>query len=106
MLLQPEIDPVLLHIWGPFAIRWYGLSYLAAFALFWFLGTRRLAHQPFARLKNPQGQPRWSRAALEDLLFWGVAGVVLGGRLGYCLFYKPAFIWLTLCKFCTLGTAA
>ena len=91
MLLQPEIDPVLLHIWGPFAIRWYGLSYLAAFALFWFLGTRRLAHQPFARLKNPQGQPRWSRAALEDLLFWGVAGVVLGGRLGYCLFYKPAF---------------
>ena len=64
---------------------------MAAFALFWFLGTRRLRHPPFVRLKNAQGQPRWSRAALEDLLFWGVAGVVLGGRLGYCLFYKPAF---------------
>ena len=91
MLLQPHIDPVLLHIWGPFAIRWYGLSYLAAFALFWFLGMRRLAHPPFVRLKNAQGQPRWTRQSLEDLLFWGVAGVVLGGRLGYCLFYKPDF---------------
>lgn len=91
MLLQPHIDPVLLHIWGPFAIRWYGLSYLAAFALFWFLAVRRLQHPPFARLRNAQGQPRWTRQSIEDLLFWGVAGVVLGGRLGYCLFYKPAF---------------
>ncbi len=91
MLMQPDIDPVLLHIAGPFAIRWYGLTYLAAFALFWWLSMRRLKHQPFARLKTPSGAPAWTRQSVEDLLFWGIAGVVLGGRLGYCLFYKPAY---------------
>jgi phosphatidylglycerol---prolipoprotein diacylglyceryl transferase len=83
MLIHPQIDPTALKL-GPLAIQWYGLTYLAAFALFWFLGTRRLAHQPFARTG-------WTRRDVEDILFLGVMGVVIGGRLGYCLFYKPAY---------------
>ena len=87
MLIHPQIDPVALQI-GPLAIHWYGLTYLAAFGLFLLLGNRRLRHLPFARLAGPQG---WSRRDVEDILFLGVLGVVLGGRLGYCLFYKPAY---------------
>ena len=89
MLMQPHIDPVLLHIAGPFAIRWYGLAYLLAFVLFWLLARKRLQHQPFARLKRSDGSPLWTMQAVEDLLFWGVVGVVVGGRLGFCLFYQP-----------------
>ncbi len=87
MLMYPHLDPVALQL-GPFAIHWYGLTYLAAFALFMLLGLRRLHHQPYASMVGDQA---WSRKDLEDLLFYGVLGVVLGGRLGYCLFYKPEF---------------
>jgi phosphatidylglycerol---prolipoprotein diacylglyceryl transferase len=83
MLIHPQIDPIALKL-GPLAIHWYGLTYLAAFALFWYLGSLRTSHQPFARLK-------WTKRDVEDILFLGVMGVVLGGRLGYCLFYKPAY---------------
>ena len=84
MLIHPQIDPVALQL-GPLAIHWYGLTYLAAFALFYGLGTRRLAHLPFAQL------PQWTRRDIEDILFLGVLGVILGGRIGYCLFYKPLY---------------
>ncbi len=84
MLQHPSIDPVALQL-GPVAIHWYGLTYLAAFGLFYWLGTRRLLHPPFASL------PAWTRRDVEDILFLGVMGVVAGGRLGYCLFYKPAY---------------
>lgn len=87
MLMHPEIDPVALRL-GPLSIHWYGLSYLLAFALFYFLATRRLRHAPFASIAQPAP---WTRRDVEDLLFWGVLGVVAGGRLGYCLFYKPAY---------------
>ncbi|MDO5087987.1 MAG: prolipoprotein diacylglyceryl transferase [Comamonadaceae bacterium] len=87
MLNHPEIDPVALRL-GPLSIHWYGLSYLLAFALFYFLATRRLRHEPFASMAEPAP---WTRRDVEDLLFWGVLGVVAGGRLGYCLFYKPAY---------------
>ena len=87
MLIHPQIDPVALQV-GPFAVHWYGLTYLAAFALFMWLGTRRLRHPPFAALT---GSAAWSRRDVEDILFLGVMGVVLGGRIGYCLFYKPAY---------------
>ncbi len=86
MLIHPHIDPVALQI-GPLAIHWYGLTYLAAFGLFMVLGLRRLKHEPFASLT---GDGAWRRADVEDILFLGVMGVVIGGRLGYCLFYKPA----------------
>ena len=87
MLIHPQIDPVALQI-GPIAIHWYGLTYLAAFALFFFLATRRLRHEPFASITGPGA---WARRDIEDLLFLGVMGVIIGGRLGYCLFYKPAY---------------
>jgi len=87
MLIHPKIDPVALQL-GPIAIHWYGLTYLAAFGLFILLGIRRLKHPPFATLT---GAGAWSRRDVEDILFLGVVGVVLGGRLGYCLFYKPAY---------------
>lgn len=87
MLIHPQIDPIALQL-GPLAIHWYGLTYLAAFALFMFLGIRRLKHQPFASIT---GAGAWTRKDVEDILFLGVMGVVLGGRIGYCLFYKPAY---------------
>jgi phosphatidylglycerol:prolipoprotein diacylglycerol transferase len=87
VLTFPQIDPVALRL-GPLAIHWYGITYLAAFALFMLLAMRRLHHEPFASVRGPGA---WSRKDVEDMLFLGVLGVVIGGRLGYCLFYKPAF---------------
>ena len=87
MLIHPDIHPVALQL-GPIAIHWYGLTYLAAFGLFWLLGVRRLQHQPYASMT---GEAAWSRRDIEDILFLGVMGVVLGGRIGYCLFYKPGY---------------
>jgi phosphatidylglycerol:prolipoprotein diacylglycerol transferase len=84
MLIHPQIDPVALQL-GPLAVHWYGLTYLAAFGLFYLLGTLRLKHPPYA------GLAQWQRQDVEDILFLGVLGVVLGGRIGYCLFYQPAY---------------
>ena len=81
MLQHPQIDPVALQI-GPLAIHWYGLTYLAAFGLFLWLGRQRLSHPPYHSLG-------WEKRDVEDILFLGVMGVILGGRLGYVLFYKP-----------------
>ena len=60
---------------GPLAIRWYGLAYLAAFGMCWWLGTRRAAANG------------WSNQEVSDIVFYGAIGAVLGGRLGYVLFY-------------------
>ena len=76
MLIHPYIDPVALQL-GPLAIHWYGLTYLAAFGLFYFLATRRLLHEPYASITGPGA---WSRRDIEDILFLGVMGVVIGGR--------------------------
>lgn len=73
----PHIDPVALQI-GPLAIHWYGLMYLAGFGMAWLLGRWRVRHMP--------GQ--LDLRDLEDIIFYGVIGVILGGRLGYVLFYK------------------
>jgi phosphatidylglycerol---prolipoprotein diacylglyceryl transferase len=81
MLVHPQFDPVALAL-GPISIHWYGLTYLAAFGLFLFLAGRRVQQPHFARLG-------WSKRDVEDLLFYGVLGVVIGGRVGYALFYKP-----------------
>ncbi len=87
MLMYPHIDPIALQI-GPLAVHWYGLTYLAAFGLFYLLGTLRLRHEPFASMT---GSAAWTRKDVEDILFFGVLGVIVGGRLGYCLFYKPGY---------------
>ena len=81
MLVHPQFDPIAFQI-GPVAVRWYGLMYLVAFALFVVLGKVR------ARRNLLTG---WHPRDVDDMLFYGVFGVILGGRLGYVLFYKPLY---------------
>ncbi|KQW67994.1 MULTISPECIES: prolipoprotein diacylglyceryl transferase [unclassified Methylibium] len=83
MLIHPQFDPVALKL-GPLAIHWYGLTYLVAFGLFLWLASLRVRHSPFK-------ETGWTRRDVEDLLFYGVLGVIIGGRLGYVLFYKPGY---------------
>jgi phosphatidylglycerol:prolipoprotein diacylglycerol transferase len=78
MLVHPQFDPIAIHI-GPLAVRWYGLMYLLAFTFVLILGRYRIRTQP---------NTGWTTHDLDDILFYGVLGVVLGGRLGYVLFYK------------------
>lgn len=77
----PDFDPVILQIWGPIGLNWYGLMYLLGFAGAWWLGTHRA--------KKP-GSPL-SPAQVSDLLFYGFVGVVIGGRVGYVIFYHFDF---------------
>jgi phosphatidylglycerol:prolipoprotein diacylglycerol transferase len=81
MLIHPQIDPIAFAI-GPLAVRWYGLMYLVAFATAYGLGRLRIAGGKSGRVTVP---------ILDDLLFFVVLGVILGGRLGYVLFYKPGY---------------
>jgi phosphatidylglycerol---prolipoprotein diacylglyceryl transferase len=77
MLTYPQIDPVLIAI-GPLKVHWYGLMYLVGFAAVWVLGQKR-AQQPWSPIKPD---------AIEDLVTYAAIGVILGGRLGYILFYN------------------
>lgn len=82
MLAYPQIDPVAIHL-GPVKVHWYGLMYLVGFVLFWWFGKVR------ARRDDTPVSP----AQISDLLFYGMLGVILGGRLGYTLFYNlPHFL--------------
>jgi phosphatidylglycerol:prolipoprotein diacylglycerol transferase len=81
MLVHPQFDPVAFHL-GPLAVRWYGLMYLTGFILFIVLGRHRARQQMLTG---------WRAADVDDMLFFGVFGVILGGRLGYVLFYKPLY---------------
>ncbi|TAK42775.1 MAG: prolipoprotein diacylglyceryl transferase [Betaproteobacteria bacterium] len=84
MLIHPNFDPVVFSL-GPLAVRWYGLMYLAGFAAGWWLGLKRI------QARDRAGGSLLSRAQFDDLLFAAILGVILGGRLGYVLFYKPAY---------------
>ena len=83
MLTHPQFNPVAIQM-GSFAIHWYGVMYLMAFTQFLLLGRMRIHTPQFQALG-------WTMKDLEDLLFCGVLGVVLGGRLGYTLFYLPSY---------------
>ncbi|GAB3312281.1 prolipoprotein diacylglyceryl transferase [Haliea atlantica] len=76
MLRYPDIDPVAFAL-GPAQVHWYGLTYVAGLAFAWWLGRRRAA-----RPDVPV-----SREQVDDLIFFSALGVVLGGRIGYTLFY-------------------
>jgi phosphatidylglycerol:prolipoprotein diacylglycerol transferase len=84
----PEIDPVLIHL-GPLAIRWYALAYVAGILLGW--------RYTVALCRNLKiwgaGAPTADEKQVDDLVLWVTLGVIVGGRLGYVLFYKPALIW-------------
>jgi phosphatidylglycerol:prolipoprotein diacylglycerol transferase len=76
MIAHPRIDPVAISI-GPLKVHWYGLMYLAGFAVGWWLGRRR-AREPWRGLRPHD---------VDDVLFFVVLGIVIGGRVGYLLFY-------------------
>jgi len=80
MLKFPGFDPIAFHL-GPVRVHWYGIMYLLGFASAWWLARRRAA------------APRstWKAADVDDLIFFGMLGVILGGRIGYVLFYGLKF---------------
>ncbi len=82
-LVHPMPDPIAFHL-GPLAVHWYGLMYMLAFAQFLLIGKLRL-RQPHNVAAG------WKFEHLEDMLFYGVLGVVVGGRLGEVLFYHPDY---------------
>lgn len=75
---HPQFDPVAIHL-GSFGIHWYGLMYLTAFLAFLWLGRYQVTHRVWHG---------WSYQMLDDALFYGALGVILGGRVGYVLFYQ------------------
>lgn len=77
MITYPEIDPVAISV-GPLTIHWYGLMYLTGFALMWLLGMYRAK----------QADSGWKKQEVEDLVFYGAVGLILGARVGYILFYN------------------
>ena len=81
MIMYPDIDPVVFRIFG-WPVHWYGVMYMLAFACAAVIGRRLLRASAFADLRCLD---------LENLLLAGIAGVLAGGRLGYVLFYNPAF---------------
>jgi phosphatidylglycerol:prolipoprotein diacylglycerol transferase len=93
-LTYPQIDPVLIHL-GPIAIRWYAISYIAGLLLGWWLILRMLRQASL--WKNPpfKGKAPATADDIGDLFVWITLGVIVGGRLGYDLFYGTIFcgIW-------------
>ena len=77
MLIYPDIDRIAFSL-GPVQVHWYGIMYLVGFGLGWWLGVRRAATRP-----------DWTREMVADVLFYIALGVILGGRIGYMLFYAP-----------------
>lgn len=82
ILPYPNIDPIAISI-GPLAIHWYGLAYVVGIMLGWYYAKRMVARADLW----PGGTSPMSPEKLDDFLVWVAAGVVLGGRIGYILFY-------------------
>lgn len=80
MIAYPQIDPVALHL-GPLHIHWYGLMYLLGFTGAWW----------FWQVRAKRAGSGWTAEQVSDLVFYGAMGVILGGRMGYCLFYNLPF---------------
>ena len=81
MLVHPQFDPIFFSI-GPVAVRWYGLMYVVGFVAYVALGKYRVRRGLARGLELRD---------VDDMLIYGVLGVILGGRLGYVLFYKPNY---------------
>ncbi|WP_297108562.1 prolipoprotein diacylglyceryl transferase [Tessaracoccus sp.] len=86
VLTFPDFDPVAINLFG-LKIHWYAIMYLIAFALAYVLMRRRLRHEPYRSITTPEP---WTAVDVEDILLSAIVGVLVGGRLGYCLFYNPA----------------
>jgi phosphatidylglycerol:prolipoprotein diacylglycerol transferase len=83
----PVIDPVAIEV-GPVSVRWYGLAYMAGILLGW-LYARRLV----SRSDLWAGKPPLTVSQADDFLLWITLGIVVGGRLGFVLFYEPSYFW-------------
>lgn len=83
LLTYHHIDPVIFQI-GSFAVRWYSLAYVTGIVLGWAI-IQRLNRQPV------QGAPVLMPKAIDDMMIYAIIGIILGGRLGYVLFYKPDY---------------
>jgi phosphatidylglycerol:prolipoprotein diacylglycerol transferase len=81
MLRYPSIDPIAFHL-GPLGIRWYSLAYIAGILIGWWIFMREQKKHPI---------PSLGKKALDDMVMWAVLGIILGGRLGYVLFYRPDY---------------
>ena len=77
-LIQPDINPLILQIWGPFAIRWYSLMYVLGFMFSYF----------YIYYQIKKGRIKATEMELSDIIFYAFLGVIIGGRLGYVLFYN------------------
>jgi phosphatidylglycerol:prolipoprotein diacylglycerol transferase len=84
----PEFDPVIFQI-GPFALRWYALAYVAGIVLGWLYAVRLVKTPGIWR----DGRPPVTQAQVDDLILWVTLGIILGGRIGYVLFYRPDLFW-------------
>jgi phosphatidylglycerol:prolipoprotein diacylglycerol transferase len=85
----PNFDPVLIHI-GPLAIRWYALAYVAGILLGWRYIVGLIRKPALWGAAPPPANPE----QVDDLVLWITLGIILGGRLGYVLFYAPSLIWM------------
>ncbi|MFC4725496.1 prolipoprotein diacylglyceryl transferase [Glycocaulis abyssi] len=86
------IDPVIFEI-GPFALRWYALAYIAGFFLGLFYVLKLVARpRLWTTHANPKAAPM-DRAYVEELMLWVMVGVIVGGRIGYVLFYQTSALW-------------
>jgi phosphatidylglycerol:prolipoprotein diacylglycerol transferase len=83
----PDVDPVLIHIWGKLAIRWYSLSYIVGLVLGWWWIVRLIRDKPLWRNPPFERKAPASEDDIGDLLVWATLGVIIGGRLGYLIFY-------------------
>ena len=83
----PNIDPVLIHIYGPISIRWYALSYIAGLLLGWWYVLKLLRNKALWEGAPFQGKPPATADDIGDLFVWITLGVIVGGRLGFVLFY-------------------
>ena len=84
-IILPVIDPVALEL-GPLSIKWYGLAYMVSLLLGWFYARSLAGNQRLWGGKSPLKADQF-----DDLLIWVTLGVVVGGRLGYVLFYSPVY---------------
>jgi phosphatidylglycerol:prolipoprotein diacylglycerol transferase len=83
----PVIDPVAIEL-GPVAIRWYGMAYMAGILLGWLYGRYLISRPELWGGKSPMTVPQG-----DDFLLWITLGIVVGGRLGFVLFYEPSYFW-------------
>jgi phosphatidylglycerol:prolipoprotein diacylglycerol transferase len=87
LLPYPHIDPVLLHLGGPFEIRWYALAYIAGIVLAWWGISRALRNKALWAYPPFKGRPPATEDEIGDLVVWATLGIILGGRLGWVLIY-------------------